>query len=105
VFLGRRRFRRIKGFGIVDFYERAICPEEILVANNKDKQKKKQKPQSGIRRFYRETVGELRKVTWPTREEAKNLTIIVVAVTFGMSAFLGIVDFLFSRLFALILGV
>jgi len=58
----------------------------------------------GIRRFYRETVGELRKVTWPTRQEAINLTIIVIVVTFGMSAFLGIVDFLFSRLFALILG-
>lgn len=72
---------------------------------NKKSQKKKQKQQSGIRRFYRETVGELRKVTWPTREEAINLTIIVIVVTFGMSAFLGIVDFLFSRLFALILGV
>ena len=62
------------------------------------------KKQSGIRRFYRETMGELRKVTWPTREEAINLTVIVIAVTFGMSAFLGIVDFLFTRLFALILG-
>jgi preprotein translocase subunit SecE len=70
-------------------------------------QKKKptaKKKQSGIRRFYRETMGELRKVSWPTREEAINLTVIVIAVTFGMSAFLGIVDFLFTRLFALILG-
>ncbi len=70
----------------------------------KKKQKKKQTQQSGIRRFYRETVGELRKVSWPTREEATNLTIIVILVTFGMSAFLGIIDFLFSRLFALFLG-
>lgn len=69
------------------------------------KQKKKQKQQGRISRFYRETVGELRKVTWPTREEATNLTIIVVIVTFGMSAFLGIMDFLFTRLFALIIGV
>lgn len=71
----------------------------------KKKQKKNQKKQGGIRRFYRETVGELRKVTWPTREEATNLTIIVIIVTFGMSAFLGIMDFLFTRLFALIIGV
>ncbi|MCJ7702884.1 MAG: preprotein translocase subunit SecE [Anaerolineales bacterium] len=70
----------------------------------KSKKPTTKKKQSGIRRFYRETVGELRKVTWPTRQEAINLTIIVIAVTFGMSAFLGIVDFLFSRLFALILG-
>lgn len=71
----------------------------------KKNQKKTIKKQSGIRRFYRETVGELRKVTWPTQQEAKNLTFIVIMVTFGMSAFLGIVDFLFTRLFALILGV
>jgi len=70
----------------------------------KSKKPATKKQQSGIRRYYRETVGELRKVTWPTRQEAKNLTFIVVVVTFGMSAFLGIVDFLFSRLFALILG-
>ena len=70
----------------------------------KSKKPTTRKQQSGIRRFYRETVGELRKVTWPTRQEATKLTYIVIAVTFGMSAFLGIVDFLFSRLFALILG-
>lgn len=71
-------------------------------------QKKTKKPtkkqQSGIRRFYRETIGELRKVSWPTRQEATNLTIVVIIVTFGMSAFLGIVDYIFTRLFALILG-
>ncbi len=61
------------------------------------------KKQSGIQRFYRETVGELRKVTWPTREEAINLTVIVIIITFGMSAFLGIVDYIFTRLFAIIL--
>ncbi|MBC8333518.1 MAG: preprotein translocase subunit SecE [Anaerolineae bacterium] len=55
-------------------------------------------------RFYRETVGELRKVTWPTRQEAINLTIVVLFVTFGMSAFLGVLDYLFSRLFVVILG-
>ena len=74
------------------------------MAKSKSKKKTAKKQQSGIRRFYRESVGELRKVTWPTRQEATNLTIIVISVTFGMSAFLGIVDFLFSRLFALILG-
>lgn len=74
------------------------------MAKKKRKKPSAIKQQSGIRRFYRETLGELRKVTWPTRQEATNLTIIVVLVTFGMSAFLGIVDFLFTRLFALILG-
>ena len=66
--------------------------------------KKTSKKQSGITRLYRETIGELRKVTWPTRQEAVNLTGIVLIVTFSMSAFLGIVDYLFSRVFAFILG-
>lgn len=65
--------------------------------------KKKSARRNAIVRFYRETVGELRKVSWPTRQEAINLTIIVLIVTLGMSAFLGILDFLFTRLFALIL--
>lgn len=69
------------------------------------KKKVRRKKQNFIKRFYRETLGELRKVTWPTRDEAFNLTKIALIVTFGMSAFLGILDFLFLRLFAVIIGV
>ena len=58
-----------------------------------------------LQRYFRETIGELRKVTWPTRQEAINLTIIVLIVTFAMSALLGVLDFLFSQVFARILGV
>ena len=32
--------------------------------------------------FYKETMGELRKVVWPTWLEARNLTIIVLIVIF-----------------------
>jgi preprotein translocase subunit SecE len=55
-----------------------------------------------IARYFRETRSELRKVVWPTREEATNLTVIVMAVTIGMSALLGLIDLVFSRLFALL---
>ncbi|MFZ5809262.1 MAG: preprotein translocase subunit SecE [Chloroflexota bacterium] len=55
-----------------------------------------------IVRYFRETSGELRKVNWPTRQEAINLTLIVLAVTFGMSAVMGFLDLIFSRFFALI---
>jgi len=66
--------------------------------------KKKSARGNKLTRFYRETIGELRKVTWPTRQEAITLTKIVLIVTFSMSAFLGALDFVFSRLFGLILG-
>ncbi len=59
---------------------------------------------NAIKRFYGETVGELKKVNWPTRQEAINLTTIVLIVIAAMSLFLGSLDILFSRLFALLLG-
>ena len=42
--------------------------------------------------YFRETRAELRKVVWPTREEAINLTAIVVVTIFAMSVFLGFFD-------------
>lgn len=62
------------------------------------------KKQIGIVRYFRETAGELRKVSWPTRSEATRLTIIVLVVIGITSLFLGLMDFLFSRLFALFIN-
>ena len=58
-----------------------------------------------ISRYFRETAGELRKVNWPTRQEAINLTTIVLIVIAVMSIFLGILDIIFAELFALLLSV
>ena len=55
-----------------------------------------------VKRYFTETIGELRKVSWPTRKEATNLTIVVLVVTLSMSALLGFLDFIFSRFFALL---
>ena len=57
-----------------------------------------------IRRWWRETIGELRKVTWPTPKEAWALTKIVLIVTVIMAAILGILDFAFSQLIGLLVG-
>ena len=68
--------------------------------------KKDSKKQNAIRRFTRETVGELRKVSWPTRQEAWQLTLIVLVVLAFMSIFLGIiVDGIAQQLLNLMLGV
>ncbi|MFQ6015886.1 MAG: preprotein translocase subunit SecE [Anaerolineae bacterium] len=56
-----------------------------------------------ITRYFRETNSELKKVVWPNRQETLNLTVIVIAVTLVMSASLGLMDFIFSRLFELII--
>lgn len=54
-------------------------------------------------RYLRETRSELRKVVWPTRQEAINLTVIVVAVLVTMAAILGLIDWLFTTIFSQIL--
>ena len=74
------------------------------VKSRRDKKATTRRQPNAIQRFFKETIGELRKVSWPTRKEATNLTIVVLAVTVGMSAFLGLLDFLFSRFFALLIG-
>ena len=56
-----------------------------------------------IIRYFKETRAELRKVNWPSRQEALNLTLIVVAFTVFMAALLGIIDYIFARVFALII--
>ncbi len=57
-----------------------------------------------IARIVRETTGELRKVTWPTRQDATQLTILVLIVIVISSLLLGMLDLLFSRFVAMILA-
>lgn len=66
--------------------------------------KSSRKKSNFFARYFRETVGELRKVTWPTRQEATSLTIVVLIVITVMSVFLGVLDFLYARFFVLIFG-
>jgi preprotein translocase subunit SecE len=66
-----------------------------------------EKPQreGRIKRFFRETSGELRRVSWPTGPEARRMTLIVIVVLLVMAIFLGLVDLGASRLLALVVGV
>ena len=44
----------------------------------------------------REVISELRKVTWPSRDEAVRLTIMVLIVSSIIGVFLGAVDYVFN---------
>lgn len=57
-----------------------------------------------IQRFWRETIGELRKVTWPTSDEAWKMTGIVLVVMVIMAALLGALDFVFSRMISFLVN-
>ncbi len=68
-----------------------------------DKNEKVKKP-NAMQKWWRETIGELRKVVWPTRKEALRLTWIVICVIVVMGAVLGGLDFGFTKLIGLIVG-
>jgi preprotein translocase subunit SecE len=55
-------------------------------------------------RLINETMGELRKVTWPTRDETMRLTVIVLAVLIVTSLFLGAIDLMLTEIFRRLLG-
>jgi len=64
----------------------------------------KTKRENRVQRFFRETSGELRRVSWPTWPEARRLTAIVVVVLVIMSLFLWLVDVSAERLLSVLLG-
>jgi preprotein translocase subunit SecE len=59
---------------------------------------------NAIQRLFRETIAELRKVSWPTRQEAVALTRIVLIVMIIMAIILGGLDWAFFRFFGWLLG-
>jgi len=48
-------------------------------------------------RFFKESFGELKKVTWPSREEVTSSTKVVLVSTLLIALALGLVDFLIFR--------
>ena len=71
---------------------------------DKDDKKQQTRDPNAIQKFWRETIGELRKVSWPTWQEAWSLTRIVLLVLLAMSAVLGLLDAVFSFLIGRLLA-
>jgi preprotein translocase, SecE subunit, bacterial len=53
---------------------------------------------SRIRRFFSEAWQELKKVNWPTPQQARNLTVLVLAVSFVVGLYISIFDFIFGAI-------
>jgi preprotein translocase subunit SecE len=56
------------------------------------------KPKKSRFAFVVDIISELRKVVWPTRQEAVRLTIMVIGVCAAVGIFLGAVDYGFAEL-------
>ena len=57
-----------------------------------------------IRRYFDEVWSELRKVSWPTRDQVRNLTVLVFAISFVVGVYITVLDSVFSFAIAQIPG-
>lgn len=48
--------------------------------------------------FLKESRIELRKVTWPTREETTRYTVAVITISLALAVLLGSADFIFKTI-------
>ncbi len=83
---------------------KAVAVKAVEKEKKEDKEKTQPKKPNRIVAWWRETVGELRKVSWPTIPEARRLTYIVLAVVGATSLLLGLLDWVFSKLVGLLVS-
>jgi preprotein translocase subunit SecE len=53
--------------------------------------------------FFREVRGEFQRISWPSRAEIIGLTTLVIIIVIVLSIYVGIWDFIFQRVIALLL--
>ena len=56
------------------------------------------KKENAVLAYLRSTRAEMGRVRWPTLDQGWSMTKIVLAVTFSMAIFLGVLDFFFGWL-------
>jgi preprotein translocase subunit SecE len=67
-------------------------------------EKAKSKKTNPVQLYFRETFGELRKVSWPTWPEARQLTLLVILVMVVVGLILGATDGIAHYLLGLLIG-
>ncbi len=57
-----------------------------------------------LSKYINETVTELKKVSWPSREDTIQMTVLVIGVSAIVAGYLGGLDYVFTQLMKLFLG-
>ncbi len=53
--------------------------------------------------YLKSAVSEMRKVTWPTKKQTINYSIVVIAMSIGVAMFFGLFDFILNLLLGSVL--
>jgi preprotein translocase subunit SecE len=51
---------------------------------------------SKIITYIKDSIIELKKVTWPTKKQTTNYTLLVIGISLALAAFIGIADYLLT---------
>jgi len=54
--------------------------------------------------YVQEVIQELKKVSWPSLAQTRNMTILVIVVSVLVGLYVGGLDFAFSRLIAFLIS-
>ncbi len=54
--------------------------------------------------YIKESIKEMKKVTWPTKKETYHYTVLVIGISLAVALFLGGLDFLFTKSLAMIIN-
>lgn len=52
--------------------------------------------------YFKEVVREAQKVSWPSREQTQEKTLLVLAVSIIIGLYIGVLDFVFSKLLGIL---
>ena len=58
-----------------------------------------------LRRYFDEVWSELRKVSWPTRDQVRTLTVLVFAISFVIGLYITVLDQIFQGFLTLLTNV
>ncbi|MEI6596943.1 MAG: preprotein translocase subunit SecE [bacterium] len=47
--------------------------------------------------YIKASIEEMKKVSWPTRKETYNYTLLVIFISLGVALFLGLLDLIFTK--------
>ena len=47
--------------------------------------------------YLKASIEEMKKVTWPTKKETYNYTLLVIFISVGVALFLGLLDIIFTK--------
>ncbi|OGH85011.1 MAG: preprotein translocase subunit SecE [Candidatus Magasanikbacteria bacterium RIFOXYC12_FULL_33_11] len=58
---------------------------------------------SKIGQYLKDSILELKKVTWPTKKQVTIYTIVVIVMSLGVAIYFGVLDYFFNWVLELII--